>query len=195
MDRRAERGGLHRDDRHPAREPYLFGLQGWVPQDQETGFKAKLAESGLPLHIVARGPLDGEEPPILMRNNWFVRRIQPLQQLYGLPRYRHLDPSSFFAPFMVLFFGICMGDAGCGMVFYLIAYLMGKKWGGKIEGMGLVVNLCKAFAVAAIIIGAITGSVFGYGFENRGWILVDIDVNYGDPMICSIVPSHWASST
>ena len=68
------------------REPYLFGLQGWIPQDQETGFKAKLAESGLPLHTVARGPLDGEEPPILIRNNWFVRRIQPLQQLYGLPR-------------------------------------------------------------------------------------------------------------
>ena len=171
------------------REPYLFGLQGWIPQDQETGFKAKLAESGLPLHTVARGPLDGEEPPILIRNNWFVRRIQPLQQLYGLPRYRHLDPSSFFAPFMVLFFGICLSDAGYGMLFYLIAYLMGKKWGGKIEGMGLVVKLCKAFAVAAIIIGTITGSVFGYSFDSRSWILVDIDVNYGDPMIlfyCSL---------
>ena len=164
-------------------EPYLFGLQGWIPQDQETAFHEKMAAAKLPLRVVTREPLEGEEPPVLIRNNWFIQRIEPLLKLYGNPKYRHLDPSYFFAPFMVLFFGICLSDAGYGLAFYLAAYAMGKKWGDKVEGLPLVIKLCKAFAVASVIVGLITGSFFGYNFENRSWILIDIDVNAGDPMI------------
>jgi V/A-type H+-transporting ATPase subunit I len=165
------------------KEPYLFGLQGWIPRDQEAAFREKMAASKLPLRLVTRNPLDDEEAPVLIRNNWFIERIQPLLKLYGNPKYRHLDPSYFFAPFMVLFFGICLSDAGYGLVFYLVAYFLGKKLGDKVEGLPLVIKLCKAFAVAAIVIGLVTGSIFGYSFENRSWILIDIDVNAGDPMI------------
>lgn len=165
------------------REPYLFGLQGWIPQDQQADFEEKISASKLPLRVVTRKPLDEEEPPILIRNNWFIRRIEPLLKLYGNPKYRHLDPSYFFAPFMVLFFGICLSDAGYGLAFYLVAHVLGKKWGDKVEGLPIVVKLCKAFAVASVIVGTMTGSFFGYNFENRGWILVDLDVNAGNPMI------------
>ncbi|MBN1829410.1 MAG: hypothetical protein JW884_09740 [Deltaproteobacteria bacterium] len=165
------------------REPYLFGLQGWVPQDQEAVFQEKMAASKLPLRVVTRKPLEDEEPPVLIRNNWFIQRIEPLLKLYGNPKYHHLDPSYFFAPFMVLFFGICLSDAGYGLVFYLTAYAIGKKWGNKVEGLSLVIKLCKAFALASLVIGIMTGSLFGYNFENRSWILLDIDVNVGNPMI------------
>jgi V/A-type H+-transporting ATPase subunit I len=165
------------------REPYLFGLKGWIPQDQEAAFHEKMTASKIPLRVVTRDPLDDEEPPVLIRNNWFIQRIEPLLKLYGNPKYRHLDPSYFFAPFMVLFFGICLSDAGYGVVFYLVAYAIGKKWGDKAEGLQLVVKLCKAFAVAAVIVGLLTGSIFGYSFVNRSWILVDLDVNAGNPMI------------
>jgi V/A-type H+-transporting ATPase subunit I len=164
-------------------EPYLFGLQGWIPADQETAFHEKLADAKLPLRVVTREPLDDEEPPILVRNNWFIQRIDPLLKLYGIPKYRHLDPSYFFAPFMVLFFGICLGDVGYGVIFYLVAHALGKKLGDKVEGLPLIVKLCKAFAVAAVIVGIVTGSVFGYNFENRSWILIDLDVKAGNPMI------------
>jgi len=165
------------------RDPYLFGLQGWIPRDQEPALHKKLEESKLPLHIVTREPFEEEEPPILIRNNWFVQRILPLQNLYGFPKYRDLDPSPFFAFFMVMFFGICMGDAGYGIMLYLIAYFMGRKWGGRTEIMDLVVKLIKAFAVSSMIVGALTGSIMGYGFENRSWILLDLDVDFGNPMI------------
>ncbi len=164
------------------REPYLFGLQGWIPQDQQAAFEEKISASKLPLRVVTRKPLDEEEPPVLIRNNWFVERILPLLKLYGIPKYRHLDPSYFFAPFMVLFFGICLGDVGYGVVLYLFAHFLGKKMGHKVEGLPLVVRLCKAFAVAAVIVGIVTGSVFGYNFENRSWILIDLDVKAGNPM-------------
>lgn len=164
-------------------EAYLFGFQGWIPEDQEAAFQEKAAASRLPLRIVTREPLDDEEPPILLRNNWFIERIEPLLKLYKLPKYRDLDPSYFFAPFMILFFGLCLGDVGYGVAFYLISTLIDKKLGNKIEGLPLVMKLCKAFSVSAILVGVLTGSVFGYNFENRSWILLDVSPGVGDPML------------
>jgi len=164
-------------------EPYLFGFQGWIPADQAAVFQEKAAASRLPLRVVTREPLDDEEPPILLRNNWFIERIEPLLKLYKLPKYRDLDPSYFFAPFMILFFGLCLGDVGYGVAFYIISSLIDKKLGDKIEGLPLVMKLCKAFSVSAILVGVATGSVFGYNFDDRSWILLDVSPGVGDPML------------
>ena len=120
------------------REPYLFGLQGWVPVTEAKGLLDKAAASRLPLRIVIRKPLEAEEPPVQLKNNWFIRRIEPLLKLYGVPNYREFDPSYFFAPFMILFFGICLSDAGYGLVFFLLSLWLEKKLGPKIEGLSQI---------------------------------------------------------
>jgi V/A-type H+-transporting ATPase subunit I len=164
-------------------EDYLFGLQGWIPADLTVEFLRQAETERLPLHVEVRDALPEEEPPVLLKNNWFIRRIEPLLKLYGNPKYRNLDPSYYFAPFMVLFFGVCLSDAGYGVVFYLVAHAIGRKWGEKVEGLPLVIKLCKAFAVSAVIVGIATGSVFGYNFEDRRWILLDVSVGVGTPML------------
>ncbi|MFA5284695.1 MAG: hypothetical protein WC347_03765 [Smithellaceae bacterium] len=164
-------------------ENYLFGLQGWIPEDHVHDFLREIEREHLPLQCETRDPLPEEEPPVLLKNNWLIRRIEPLLKLYGNPKYRDLDPSFFFAPFMILFFGICLSDAGYGVVVYLVAHAIGRKWGGKVEGLPLIIKLCKAFAVSAVIMGIITGSVFGYNFEDRRWILLDVSVGTGNPML------------
>lgn len=164
-------------------EDYLFGLQGWIPEDHVNDFLRDIERERLPLQCEIRDPLPEEEPPVLLKNNWLIQRIEPLLKLYGTPKYRDLDPSFFFAPFMILFFGICLSDAGYGVVAYLVAHAIGRKWGEKVEGLPLVIKLCKAFAVSAVIMGIITGSVFGYNFEDRRWILLDVSVGTGNPML------------
>lgn len=164
-------------------QDYLFGLEGWVPEERVPLLEKKLDQSGLPLKLELRKPSDDEQPPLLLKNNWFISRIEPLLKLYGLPKYRDLDPSYFFAPFMVLFFGICLSDAGYGLVFLLAAYLMDKKLSPKMPSIALPMKLCQAFAVSTIIVGLATGSVFGYEFSSRHWILLDVSVGSGDPML------------
>ena len=166
-----------------ARDQYLFGLQGWVPEDEEKKLIKKAEALQLPLRIETRHPLEAENPPVLLKNNWFNRRVEPLLKLYGVPDYRELDPSYFFAPFMILFFGICLGDAGYGLVFFLVSLWLGKKLGPKIPGLAPVMKLCRIFAFSTIVIGLITGSVFGYNFENRQWIVLDLAIGSGNPMI------------
>jgi V/A-type H+-transporting ATPase subunit I len=164
-------------------QDYLFGLEGWVPAQKVGLLEDNLCQAGLPLKLELREPASGEQPPLLLKNNRFIRRIEPLLKLYGLPRYRDLDPSYFFAPFMVLFFGICLSDAGYGLVFLLAAHLMEKKLGPKNPALVLPLKLCQAFAVSTILVGIITGSVFGYEFASRQWILLDVSVGAGDPML------------
>lgn len=164
-------------------EESLFGLQGWIPDDLTANFLRQIETQSLPLQVEVREALPGEEPPVLLKNNWFVDRIEPLLRMYGLPKYRDLDPSAFFAPFMIAFFGICLGDAGYGVMMYLAAHWLGRKLGTKVEGLPQVVKLCKAFAVAAVIFGLLTGSIFGYSFQDRHWILLDVATDVGDPML------------
>lgn len=164
-------------------EKHLFGLQGWIPADNEEDLAKKITSSGLPLMTTTRDPLEDETPPTLFKNNWFIRQIEPLLKLYGLPDYRSIDPCYFFAPFMVLFFGICLGDAGYGLVFLLASYWIKKKWGNLSKELPLVMKLCQTFSISAIIIGILTGSVFGHDFKSRDWVLIDIDLDEGNPMI------------
>ncbi|MBA4416544.1 MAG: hypothetical protein C0392_01340 [Syntrophus sp. (in: bacteria)] len=164
-------------------EEHLFGLQGWIPANTEDGFIKEIKSSKLPVMATTRDPLDDEIPPTLFKNNWFIRQIEPLLKLYGLPAYRSIDPSYFFAPFMILFFGICLGDAGYGLVFLLLSTWLKKKWRWRGETFSLAMTLCQAFSISTIIIGLLTGSVFGYNFENRNWILMDLDIDKGNPMI------------
>ncbi|MBU1356967.1 MAG: hypothetical protein KJ620_10415 [Candidatus Edwardsbacteria bacterium] len=164
-------------------QEYLFGLEGWLPAENESLLREAVEGSGIPLKLEMRKPAPDEQPPLLLKNNWFIRRIEPLLKLYGLPKYRDLDPSYFFAPFMILFFGICLSDAGYGLVFLLAAHIMEKKLGPKNPALILPLKLCKAFAVSTIVVGLITGSVFGYEFASRQWILLDVSVGAGDPML------------
>lgn len=164
-------------------EEDLFGLQGWIPDDAIEDFLQRIKDENLPLICDLRDPLPEEEPPVLLKNNWLIRRIEPLLKLYGNPKYRDLDPSFFFAPFMILFFGICLSDAGYGLVFYLVAHFIGKKLGDQVEGLPLIIKLCKAFAVSCALFGLLTGSVFGFNFEERRWILLDVSVGTGNPML------------
>jgi V/A-type H+/Na+-transporting ATPase subunit I len=164
-------------------EGLLFGLQGWVPADAEDGLLNRFSASRSAVLVKVRDPLEEESPPTLFKNNWLIRQIEPLLKLYGLPAYRDLDPCYFFAPFMILFFGICLGDAGYGAIFLAGSAWLKKKFGHLSPSFPAVMRLCETFSISAILIGLITGSVFGYNFTSREWILIDLDKDHGDPMI------------
>ena len=40
-----------------------------------------------------------------------------------LPKYSELDLTPFFAPFFMVFFGLCLGDSGYGLFLFLAATL------------------------------------------------------------------------
>ena len=104
--------------------------------------------------------------PIQLKNNFYTRLFEPITRLYSLPNYAEIDPTPFFAPFFMLFFGLCLGDGGYGLLILLagIAVILKapkmKEWGWLGVFMGLT----------TMVVGILTGMFFGINLEEVAFL-------------------------
>ncbi len=161
----------------------VMAAAGWIPAHEVQMVREAVAQFAAPVVVKERGPLEDEQPPVLTRNPWIVRAFEPMLHLLGVPKYRGLDPALFFAPFMMLFFGVCMGDAGYGLAMVVAALLLRRFLAGKKTEAMVAANIALLFGIATIICGLVTGSIFGVAPGGRDWILLDVSHEFGDPML------------
>ena len=97
---------------------------------------------------------------IKLRNNAFTRMFEPLTGMYGMPVYAEFDPTPILAPFFLLFFAMCMGDAGYGLL--LILFGLGVKYDKiKMEMFSGLGGIITVLGVATTVIGFFLGTAFG----------------------------------
>jgi V/A-type H+-transporting ATPase subunit I len=105
---------------------------------------------------------EGEEIPVEIENKSLVRPFEVVTRLYGMPQHFNIDPTAFLAPFFAVFFGMCIADAGYGLLMLaLLAIFIIKMQGDK--KLLYMLALC---AVAAVIVGVLTGGWFGDGIQK-----------------------------
>ncbi len=112
-----------------------------------------------------RDPVGTDNVPIKLHNNRFNRMFERLTRMYGFPCYNEWDPTPIVAPFFTLFFAICMGDAGYGLIIMLYGFLemMGKARktpivGEMLHGCG---DMVFALGAATTLVGLALGTFFG----------------------------------
>lgn len=98
-----------------------------------------------------------DNPPIKLKNNFFAKLYEPIGELYMLPKYGELDLTVFFAPFYMLFFGLCLGDMGYG----LILIIAGLFVNFKVKAYANYGKLIAWLGLGSIIMPALNGTVFG----------------------------------
>ena len=99
----------------------------WLPADRADEIREKIEAISTDVELVLSDPAPDEEPPSLLNNGNTVRPFNILTELYSSPKYRGIDPTPLLAPFFWVFFGMCLGDAGYGIVvFGLIMYVFKK---------------------------------------------------------------------
>ncbi|MCS7202203.1 MAG: ATPase [Dictyoglomus sp.] len=139
---------------------YFVVYSGWIPTKIKEKFVNELKEKLGDFVWEEREPLPEEEPPVLLENPKIFKPFEFLTKLYGLPPYRALDPTPFTAPFYLLFFGICVGDFGYGLLLLLFSLWIKKKF--KPEGSAKeLMDLLSVLSIPSIIVGIITWSFFG----------------------------------
>jgi len=67
--------------------------------------------------------LKKDKPPVIIKNRNFIAPFETVTGVYGLPKFRELDPTPFLAPFFILFFALCLTDAGYGLVMAVLSVL------------------------------------------------------------------------
>lgn len=134
----------------------LMLLEGWIPAAEEQLLEAALDRGNYycrKLEIT-----DADDIPVELKNNRFNRLFEPITRLYSLPNAREFDSTPLFAPFFMLFFGICFGDGGYGLLLLLLGTLMKRKAKADVKP---ILSLLQCFGIATLIVGTLSGSFFG----------------------------------
>lgn len=134
----------------------VIALEGWVPAGIKENTADWLADKGV--YYEFEEPADTDNPPILLKNNKFARLFEFIGELYSLPNYREIDLTPFFAPFFVLFFGFCLGDAGYGLLL-LIGISIYKIWAKP--KLKPILSLAQWLGAATVVMGIVSGTFFG----------------------------------
>ncbi|HDP74853.1 MAG TPA: V-type ATP synthase subunit I [Bacteroidales bacterium] len=140
----------------PEADNTIMVLEGWVPEDLNEKVKQALDAESV-IYISSKAGKN-DNAPILLRNNKFAKLFEPISKLFAFPTYAELDLTPFFAPFFMLFFGFCLGDAGYGLIFLIGASIY--KFKAKPD-FKPILTLIQFLGVATVLFGALTGTVFG----------------------------------
>lgn len=132
-------------------------LEGWCPEESENQLNTYLDASGI--YYETSIPTEEDKVPIKLKNNKFTKLFEMIGELYDLPNYHELDLTPFFAPFYMLFFGLCLGDVGYGLIFVIAAVILREKVSDTFKP---VFSLVALLGISTVIMGAIGGNIFGY---------------------------------
>lgn len=137
----------------------LVCLKGFLPFDQESFLLNQAKARGWGIQIT--DPLEDERIPTLVRNPRWVSIISPIFKVIEVvPGYRELDISLWFLIFFAIFFGMLIGDAGYGLVYFLITLIIQLIWGKKIVDK-TPFKLSYLLSSCAIIWGILSATFFG----------------------------------
>ncbi|MEW5919467.1 MAG: V-type ATP synthase subunit I [Bacillota bacterium] len=137
-----------------------FVMEGWVREKDLPLLEQKLAADCNTVVSLAREPEDDEAFPVALENPPFAAPFEFITTLYGTPKPRGIDPTFALTPFFVAFFGICMSDAGYGLVIAALgAWMLWKvKLGAFARRIFKVVLAC---GISTVIFGSLIGGWFG----------------------------------
>ena len=136
----------------------LLVMEGWA--EKETSDKVDAMLEAYPNVVYIKSdPTPEDDTPVKLKNNRFARMFEMVGSIYALPKYGTMDLTPFFAPFYMLFFGICLNDAGYGLVLMLGGLALLLK--SKSETMKNAAKLTLLCGGATVLFGGFCGSFFG----------------------------------
>lgn len=146
----------------------LVVMEAWAEKERAAEVEAMLDDYADVVYL-KREPVEEDDTPVKLQNNRFARLFELIGGMYALPKYGTLDLTPFFAPFYMLFFAICLNDAGYGAMILLAGLALFLKGGESMRQASMLTMFCGG---ATVLFGGYTGSLFGMsipdmlGYEN-----------------------------
>ena len=142
-------------------------LEGFCPIDQVAALNAVLEKQEV--YYQAEDPTAEDNTPIKLRNNKFTQLFESLTGMYGWPNYGEFDPTPILAPFFLLFFAMCMGDCGYGILLMIIGVLIAKKKLNieMFDGLGPIITV---LGIGTTVVGFFLGTFMGISLPDAKWV-------------------------
>ena len=171
----------------PAAEDTIVTLVGYAPSENDAVVSAELDKTGA-FYLKDSATVE-DNPPIKLKNNWFVRQFEVLTDMYGRPGYDGFDPTPFISVFFLLFFAFCMGDCGYGLILIVIGLLL-----KKVDSFKDMAPLVVILGIGTAVIGFLFHTFFSMDISTWGifqpikWIFLPGKImGYDGTMVLSII--------
>ena len=164
----------------------LFLLKGWIPEPEldEEIIELKKALEDQPIAILTEDVEveDEKDVPIILDNAHIVGPFETITEQYSMPKYRETDPTPYFYPFHILFFGIMTADLGYGLLLWLMTFIPLKimDLSPKMRNNLRFFNQMSYGTIAA---GLFFGSCFGFNLPFKVW---DVTGNIIELLVLSV---------
>jgi len=139
----------------------VFYLEGWIRSSDMARLESKLKPFSEGMQLCFRPPFLDEDPPSILENPKLAKPFEVVTRLYGLPQRGSFDPTLPLAPFFFVFVGLCVSEAGYGLIITLLSLLyikFAKPRGGLLQFLKLLALL----GISTVIFGTLVGGWFGF---------------------------------
>ena len=133
-------------------------LAGWLPAAAEERVLEGLSAFECACEISE--PEEGDEVPILLRNNPFSATFEWVIEMYSYPKYGGFDPTLIMSIFYFLIFGLMFADVGYGLLLVLACF-GGVKLLNPKEGLKRMMLMFGYCGISCMIMGVLFGGWFG----------------------------------
>ncbi len=142
-----------------------FFIDGWIRRSHLPLLRKRLERRFKEVALFELEARPGEVAPSDYRNVRTVRPFELITSLYGAPSHFEVDPTPIIVPFFLIFFAMCLADAGYGIVLSILS-LLGLKWLRIGPNMRNLLKILFAGGLITTLAGALTGGYFGIVFEE-----------------------------
>ena len=132
---------------------YLTVLTGFAPTSDDKRLCASF--DSMDIYYSHEAATKEDNPPVKLKNNWFAKNFE------------EFDPTPVLGPFFMLFFAMCMGDAGYGILLMLIALVLRLKM--KDSSLGKMHRLIAFLGGMTFVVGIFLGTFFGMSILEASW--------------------------
>lgn len=139
---------------------HSFVINGWVEESEQSKLEEELGEITNQYAITELALEDKERLPVVLKNSKFMQPFEAVTTIYGLPKHTELDPTPFLAAYFVIFFALCLTDAGYGLIMFFFMWGLQKKL-KLAPAVKKLVRVLMYGGIVTFIIGALFGGWFG----------------------------------
>ena len=140
----------------------LLVMEGWAEATTAERVDELLKEQPNLIYMRRDATID-DEAPVKLKNSKFASLFELIGSMYALPKYGTFDLTAIFGPFYMLFFAICLCDAGYGLVLLMVGLALLKKGGQSMRQAAWLSIVC---ASATVLFGGYANSFFGLSISE-----------------------------
>lgn len=148
-------------DSGKAAEDMITTFVGFAPTDNDE--QLCKAFDGMDVIYLKEAAVTEDNPPIKFKENKLVKLFTVLTDMYGRPGYDEFDPTPYITIFFTLFFAMCMGDAGYGLILLAVGLGLKKK-------LGDIAPLVTVLGGATFLMGIVLHTFFGTDLSAAAWV-------------------------